>query len=247
MSALTSLFLGFWLAREGGVLRQSPLLKVLISVRPSRVITLGGNATIQCDCQCPGKSIQLLKNDIPFRELQLLRNKNQFNFSNADRQDGGNYSCQYWPNNKGTFVGSEHLKILVADPKYPKPSLNLSPSKKLTLGENVTIQCLGGPQDVEFFLYKDGNMTLLQPMAPARNMAELFIRSVRQADGGRYQCFYQKKSEPFVCSYHSYPMQLVVIDYTLDNIIHLGLGAGGLLLLVFIAVEAMYDWQRGEF
>ncbi|KYO33052.1 immunoglobulin superfamily member 1-like [Alligator mississippiensis] len=178
MSALTSLFLGFWLAREGGVLRQSPLLKVLISVRPSRVITLGGNATIQCDCQCPGKSIQLFKNDIPFRELQLLRNKNQFNFSNADRQDGGNYSCQYWPNNKGTFVESEHLKILVADPKYPKPSLNLSPSKKLTLGENVTIQCL---------------------------------------------------------------------DYTLDNIIRLGLGAGGLLLLVFIAVEAMYDWQRGEF
>ncbi|KYO33053.1 T-cell-interacting, activating receptor on myeloid cells protein 1 [Alligator mississippiensis] len=242
LSAITNLLLGCWVAKESGVFRELPAPKISISVNPSKVITLGGNATIRCECQCARKKLILCKNDIPLRNL-WFKNKNEFNIGNADLGDGGDYSCQYWPKTKqGTLVKSEHLKIFVADPRYPIPSINFSPKRKLTIGENVTIQCLGGSQDVEFFFYKDGNMTLLQPMASAGNMTELFIRSVRQADGGRYQCFYQKKLEPFVCSYHSYPMQLVVIDYTNGNIFRLTLSVLILLFLVLIIAEAVYSW-----
>lgn len=60
---------------------------------------------------------------------------------------------------------------------------------------------LGGPQDMLFFLYKDGNPTLLHPIKSAGEVAEFRIPSVREADRGNYQCLYPWKQELFTWSY----------------------------------------------
>ncbi|XP_039366786.1 leukocyte immunoglobulin-like receptor subfamily A member 6 [Mauremys reevesii] len=110
-------------------------------------------------------------------------------------------------------------------------------------------------------------------MDPAGAGAEFPIPSVGRQHGGSYSCSYRPRSEPFVSSQPSDPMQLAVAggtdptqpgaaptpthpgsvgpaappgrpDFTHANIARLALGATVLLVLGLILAEACYSRPR---
>ncbi|KYO17231.1 hypothetical protein Y1Q_0011011 [Alligator mississippiensis] len=98
---------------------------------------------------------------------------------------------------------------------------------------------------MRFLLYKAGVLGALRHTEPAGNKGEFPITNARREDSGNYTCCYQTQNEPPSWSYYSNPVELLVrgvppkLDYTLGNIIRLGLGAGVLLFLALIIAETM--------
>uniref|UniRef100_A0A8C3HNM5 Ig-like domain-containing protein n=1 Tax=Chrysemys picta bellii TaxID=8478 RepID=A0A8C3HNM5_CHRPI len=96
------------------------------------------------------------------------------------------------------------------DPSLPRPSISLSPTGVTAPGADITIRCQGQRWDVRFFLHKAGDLNPQRHMDPAGNRAEFRIPTVGRQHGGSYSCSYRPRSEPFVSSYASSYVELVV-------------------------------------
>uniref|UniRef100_A0A8C4W7L4 Immunoglobulin domain-containing protein n=1 Tax=Gopherus evgoodei TaxID=1825980 RepID=A0A8C4W7L4_9SAUR len=163
--------------------------------------------------------------------------------------------------------------LLCADPGLSRPSISLSPTGVTAPGADVTIWCQGQRQDVRFFLHKTGDLNPQQHMDPAGAGAEFRIPTVGRQHGGNYSCSYRPRSEPFVSSQPSDPVQLVIagegpgsmsllptphpsdpwewgrlsapLDFTDTNIARLALSAVVLLVLGLILADAYYSCPSG--
>uniref|UniRef100_A0A8C4W330 Immunoglobulin domain-containing protein n=1 Tax=Gopherus evgoodei TaxID=1825980 RepID=A0A8C4W330_9SAUR len=93
-----------------------------------------------------------------------------------------------------------------------------SPTGVTAPGADVTIWCQGQRQDVRFFLHKTGDLNPQQHMDPAGAGAEFRIPTVGRQHGGNYSCSYRPRSEPFVSSQPSDPVQLVIGSYPKPSI-----------------------------
>uniref|UniRef100_A0A8C3HAZ9 Ig-like domain-containing protein n=1 Tax=Chrysemys picta bellii TaxID=8478 RepID=A0A8C3HAZ9_CHRPI len=100
--------------------------------------------------------------------------------------------------------------LLTAELSFPKPSISLSPSRRVTPGGAVTIRCRDRHQNATFLLYKDGNPNALQDAEPAGNVVEFPISNVSWGDAGSYSCGYSIKSDLPVWSHPSDSVELVV-------------------------------------
>uniref|UniRef100_A0A452J298 Ig-like domain-containing protein n=1 Tax=Gopherus agassizii TaxID=38772 RepID=A0A452J298_9SAUR len=170
---------------------------------PSRVIAPGGAVTIRCPCEA--RRLFLYKDGIEIQELDAAGGGGQFTIPSARREDGGAYTCRSRSTSEPPNW-SDPSDILI----YPKPSISLRPSGRVTLGRAVTIQCRDRHQNAMFLLYKDGNLNALQDVEPAGNLAEFSIRNVSRRDAGSYSCYYHDKRYQFTWSYPSDPVELVV-------------------------------------
>ncbi|KAH1180736.1 hypothetical protein KIL84_001670 [Mauremys mutica] len=220
-----------------------------ISLSPTGVTAPGADVTIRCQGQRWDVRFFLHKAG----DLNLQRHMDpagagaEFRILTVGRQHGGSYSCSYQPRSE-PFVSSQPsnpMQLVVADPGLPRPSISLSPTGVTAPGADVTIRCQGQRRDVRFFLHKAGDLNPQRHMDPAGAGAEFRIPSVGRQHGGSYSCSYRPRSEPFVSSQPSDPVELVVADYTQGNIIRLALGAGVLLSLALILAEAAPGWRRG--
>uniref|UniRef100_A0A8C8SM40 Ig-like domain-containing protein n=1 Tax=Pelusios castaneus TaxID=367368 RepID=A0A8C8SM40_9SAUR len=102
--------------------------------------------------------------------------------------------------------------VLCADPGLPRPAISLRPSSVPAPGANVTIRCEGPGRAVRFFLHKAGDLNLQEHVDPAGDWTEFRIPDVGRHHGGRYSCSYRPRSQPFVSSEPSDPMELLVAD-----------------------------------
>ncbi|NXG39675.1 IGSF1 protein, partial [Dromaius novaehollandiae] len=78
----------------------------------------------------------------------------------------------------------------------PGPSLSLSPSHKLALGDRVTLQCHTPRQGGRATLHKEGVPYPLWYRDGVRGAAEFPITAARREDAGRYWCQYEMEGEP---------------------------------------------------
>ncbi|KAG6921143.1 immunoglobulin superfamily, member 1 [Chelydra serpentina] len=134
-------------------------------------------------------------------------------------KDGGSYTCEYHPiteQNRWSYP-SDPVEIIVADPSLPRPSIALSLASGTASGSDVTIRCQGQRRDVRFFLHKAGDLKPQRQMDPAGDGAEFHIPTVGRQHGGSYSCSYRPRSEPFVSSQPSDPVQLLVAEPTLPK------------------------------
>uniref|UniRef100_A0A8C3HYG3 Ig-like domain-containing protein n=1 Tax=Chrysemys picta bellii TaxID=8478 RepID=A0A8C3HYG3_CHRPI len=199
------------LDRQGG-----PYPKPSISVSPGGVIPVGGNVTIRCRNQHLGMKFLLYKAGVGnyLTYTDPAGSEAEFPITSARREQSGNYTCRY-SHRTGPAAYSEPsdpVQIIVAGEGYPKPSISLRPSGGVAPGGAVTIRCRGSHQNVRFHLYKDGNPNALQDMEPAGDVTEFPIHSVSWRDAGSYSCYYHKKSNRFIWSHPSDPVELVVAE-----------------------------------
>ncbi|XP_034613587.1 immunoglobulin superfamily member 1-like isoform X3 [Trachemys scripta elegans] len=176
-----------------------------ISLSPSGGVSLGGAVTVRCQGQHRGMRFMLNKEQHHFPPVDSDGFEAVFPISNVSREDGGSYSCSYHSRSEPFAVSypSDPMELVVRDPRLPRPSISLS----LT---GDTIRCQGQRRDVRFFLHKAGDRNPQRHMDPAGDGAEFFIPTVGRQQGGNYSCSYRPRSEPFVSSEPSDPVQLVV-------------------------------------
>uniref|UniRef100_A0A8C3S2X6 Ig-like domain-containing protein n=1 Tax=Chelydra serpentina TaxID=8475 RepID=A0A8C3S2X6_CHESE len=189
--------------------------KPSISVSPAGVIPVGGNVTIRCRHQRLGMRILLYKagdgNYLNYTDP--AGSVAEFPITGARREHGGSYTCRY--SNRSVRVAfsepSDPVQIIVAgEGPSPAPRLPAPHPVRSTGGADVTIRCQGQRRDVRFFLHKAGDLNPQRHMDPAGARAEFRIPTVGRQHGGSYSCSYRPRSEPFVSSQPSDPVQLVV-------------------------------------
>ncbi|XP_044844288.1 immunoglobulin superfamily member 1-like [Mauremys mutica] len=177
-------------------------------------VSLGGAVTIWCRGQRQGVRFVLNKERRRFPPVDSVGLEAEFPISNVSREDGGSYSCSYHSRSEPFAVSypSDPVELVVRDPGLPRPSISLSPTGVTAPGADVTIRCEGQRRDVRFLLHKAGDLNPQRHMDPAGAGAEFRIPSVSRQHGGSYSCSYRPRSEPFISSEASDPVQLVVAE-----------------------------------
>uniref|UniRef100_A0A8C3SPZ8 Immunoglobulin domain-containing protein n=1 Tax=Chelydra serpentina TaxID=8475 RepID=A0A8C3SPZ8_CHESE len=208
-SALTVL-LGEYQRQPG----RREFLKPTIWVSPSRVVALGGSVTIRCEGRYRSMKFFLRKAGHPNPQVQTVPDGTvaEFPIPSVGREDGGSYTCDYHSiaeQNRWSYP-SDPVEIIVGGEgpgSVPSGGVSLGGAMAIWY---VTIRCQGQRWDVRFFLHEAGDLNPQRHMDPAGAGAEFRIPTVGRQHGGSYSCSYRPRSEPFVSSLPSDPVQLVV-------------------------------------
>ncbi|CAM2110155.1 unnamed protein product [Caretta caretta] len=205
----------------------------------------------------PSDPVQIIVTDLSSPKLSItlspsgegarVRAGVTFPIPKVSQAEGGSYTCYYPPDSdpKTWVEPSDPVELVVADPSLPRPSISLSPTGVTAPGADVTIRCRGQPRDVRFFLHKAGDLNPPRHMDPAGDGAEFHIPTVGRQHGGSYGCSYQPRSEPFVSSQPSHPVQLVVAGPALltSHIIP-GVSAAAAVLLLLPLLVAFVCFRK---
>ncbi|XP_039374571.1 leukocyte immunoglobulin-like receptor subfamily B member 2 [Mauremys reevesii] len=188
--------------------------KPSISLSPSWGVSLGAAVTVRCQGQRRGMRFVLNKEHRHFPPLDSDGFEAEFPISIMSWEDSGSYSCFYHSRSEPFTMSypSNPVELVVRDRSLSKPSISLSPTGVTAPGADVTIRCQGQRQDVRFFLHKAGDLNPQRHMDPAGAGAEFRIPSVGRQHGGSYSCSYRPRSQPFISSYASSSVELVVAD-----------------------------------
>ncbi|CAM5173497.1 unnamed protein product [Eretmochelys imbricata] len=221
--------------------------KPSISLSPSGGVSLGGAVSVWCRGQRQGVRFVLNKEGRHFPAVDSSGFGAVFFISNVSREHGGSYNCSYHSRSEPFTASSpsDPVELVVRGSHLTQ---TLHPTEVTAPGTNVTIRCRGQRRDVRFFLHKAGDLNPPRHMDPAGDGAEFHIPTVGRQHGGSYGCSYRPRSEPFVSSQPSHPVELVVAAppyFSYTNIARLGLGALVLLVLWLILAEAYYSCLRG--
>ncbi|XP_026518853.1 leukocyte immunoglobulin-like receptor subfamily A member 2, partial [Terrapene carolina triunguis] len=166
---------------------------------------------------------------------------------NVSREHGGSYSCSYHSRSEPFAVSypSDPVELVVRDPSLPRPSISLNPTGVTVPGADVTIRCEGQRWDVRFFLHKAGDLNPQRHVDPAGDGAEFRIPTVGRQHGGNYSCSYRPRLQPFISSYASSAVELVVAGRSespappdLTNPIIAGVSAAAAVLLLVLLLVA---------
>ncbi|ELK33117.1 Leukocyte immunoglobulin-like receptor subfamily A member 6 [Myotis davidii] len=126
------------------------------------------------------------------------------------------------------------LDILVAGHLPDTPSLSVQPSPRVASGENVTLLCQSqSPRDM-FLLSKEGAanppLHLRSEHRAGKYQADFSMGPVTSAHRGTYRCYSSHSTSPYLLSLPSEPLELLVPDYTVENLIRMAVA--GLILVV---------------
>uniref|UniRef100_A0A8D2LK60 Ig-like domain-containing protein n=1 Tax=Varanus komodoensis TaxID=61221 RepID=A0A8D2LK60_VARKO len=194
--------------------------------KPSLIMTSsgqnspGGNVTLKCQGPEEGLAFALLKSgsQIAFQAAEARRDTAEFLLWMLSLKDAASYTCQYH-HTSNSFVWSEPSSPVELDfrgeaPKYPKPTISVSPSEVVALGGHVTVHCKSqGYAGMEFSLCKEGSASVdcRSTKVAAVEEVAFSIVDAQQSDGGTYRCIYHSKSDegPWWSDYSDEPNILV--------------------------------------
>ncbi|XP_036099877.1 leukocyte immunoglobulin-like receptor subfamily A member 6 isoform X1 [Molossus molossus] len=218
------------------------------------IVTYGQNLTLQCGSDVGYDRFALSKEggqDLPQSlVLQPQAGLSQANFSldTVRSSHGGRYRCYGGHNLSCEWSApSDPLDILVAGWLYDTPSLSVQPGLTVTSGENVTLLCQSQTLKDTFLLSKEGAadppLRLPSEHLAQQYQAEFSMSPVTSAHGGTYRCYSSLSTSPYLLSHPSEPLELRVsashpLDYTVENLIRLGVAGLVLVVLGVLLFEA---------
>ncbi|EPQ04409.1 Leukocyte immunoglobulin-like receptor subfamily A member 6, partial [Myotis brandtii] len=226
--------------------------KPRLSALPSPVVTSGGNVTLQCgsrevfdrfiltkegkDISCwtldsqpqPNGQSQALFPVGPVSPIHRWRFRCYGSYRN---------SPQVWS------YPSDALELLIPG-ESGKPSL-LSQQGPIVFSEQrLTLQCRSDVGYDRFALHKEGEPDLSQSLVlqPQDGLSQVHfpLGTVSSSHGGRYRCYggYNLSSE---WSAPSDPLDILVADYTVENLIRMGVAGLILVVIGVLLFEAQND------
>ncbi|XP_023506169.2 leukocyte immunoglobulin-like receptor subfamily A member 6 [Equus caballus] len=161
---------------------------------------------------------------------------------------------------------SDILELLISDlfPHEEAPTLSAHPGPTVAPGENMTLRCQTRRLFDTFYLSKKGKtcppLYLRSQYQDGKFQASFLMNPVTLDHGGTYRCYGSLNSTPFLLSHPSDPLELVVTgapipvtpsvqtqdptsgpqlpDYTVENLIRLGLSGLILVVLGLLLFEA---------
>ncbi|XP_077649061.1 leukocyte immunoglobulin-like receptor subfamily A member 6 isoform X2 [Urocitellus parryii] len=255
-----------------GVSRKPSLL-----TQQGPVLAPGETLTLQCHSDVTYDRFTLSKEgaqDLPQRPAQQPQaglSQADFLLGPVSSSYGGRYRCYSGHSLSSEWSApSDPLDILVSGQLPVTPSLSVQPGPTVSSGENVTLLCQSQIKMDTFLLCKEGAadppLRLRAEYRAPWYQAEFSMRAVTPALGGTYRCYGSHSSYPYLLSWPSAPLDLVVSgpsggpspppsrprspagsppqDCTVQNLIRMGV-AGLVLLVLRILLFQAQDSQRG--
>ncbi|XP_070307663.1 leukocyte immunoglobulin-like receptor subfamily A member 6 [Odocoileus virginianus] len=221
------------------------------------VVTSGQNLTLQCRSDMGYARFALSKEggrDLPQRPARRAQgglSQADFPLGPVGTVHGGRYRCYSGHGLSSEWSApSDPLELLVAGEEpagwlTDRPSLSARPGPSVAPGENVTLLCQSGDWTDTFLLSQEGAahrpLRLRAQDQGGRFQAEFSLSPVSSAHGGTYRCYRALSTEPYLLSRPSEPLALLVSDYTVQNLIRMGLAASVLVLLGVLLCQARHD------
>ncbi|KAB1273166.1 Leukocyte immunoglobulin-like receptor subfamily B member 2 [Camelus dromedarius] len=226
--------------------------KPSLSALPSPVVTSGGNVTLRYDRFTLSKEgVQDLPQR-PGRQPQAGLSQADFPRGLVIRSDGGRYRCYGRHNLSSEWSApSDPLDILVAGQLHDTPALSVQPGPTVALGESVTLLCQSRLSRDTFLLSKEGAahppLRLRSKFQGGQYQAEFSLSPVTAAHRGTYRCYSSLSSDPYLLSFPSYPLELLVSGFESYLNVLIGVSAAFivlLLLLLFLLIRCRHSRRR---
>ncbi|XP_053512716.1 leukocyte immunoglobulin-like receptor subfamily A member 2 [Artibeus jamaicensis] len=239
--------------------RSEPLLLVLtgmyrepsLSAQPSFLVLPGDSLTLQCGSEPGSDRFALTKDEGPTPHQHLHgQHSPDFHLGPVNLTHGGRYRCYSGHNLSYVWSApSAPLDILITG-MYRKPSLSVQPGPSVAWGAKVTLQCRSEVRADTFHLHREGSLDPPQRLhlqnTAAHSQANFTISHVSWGHQGIYRCYSSHSSSPFQLSQPSDPLELLVSahqpqDYTVGNLIRLGVSGFILMVLGVLLCEAWHS------
>ncbi|XP_035294335.1 leukocyte immunoglobulin-like receptor subfamily B member 3, partial [Cricetulus griseus] len=187
-----------------------------------------------------------------------------FTLGYVSSSTGGQYRC-YGAHKLSSewSASSDPLDIMIAGQLPDSPSLSVKPNS-VQSGDNVTLLCQSTYRADTFILSKEGAAHQPQRLKSKsqdwKSQAEFSMTAVTSALSGTYRCYRSQDSSPYLLSHASAPVELSVSgpisasrqppssptptaasvnkDYTVENLIRMGIAVLVLIVLGILVLEA---------
>uniref|UniRef100_A0A8C8UBD2 Ig-like domain-containing protein n=1 Tax=Peromyscus maniculatus bairdii TaxID=230844 RepID=A0A8C8UBD2_PERMB len=196
------------------------LHKPTIKAEPGSVVSLRSIVTMRCQGSLDAEICFLHKegsqNPLDTQTPEKPEKKAKFSIPSVTQQHGGQYRC-YCYSSSGWSEPSDTLEIVVTGIYYHnKPSLSVLPSPVVTLGRNMTLQCVSWEGYEKFILTKDDQKFL-------SSLNSQFKPSIRQWQAlfstdhviphhrGTFRCYGYYKHAPQWWSVPSEPLEIHIL------------------------------------
>ncbi|XP_076424716.1 paired immunoglobulin-like receptor B isoform X1 [Peromyscus maniculatus bairdii] len=138
-----------------------------------------------------------------------------FTLGSVNSSTGGQYRCYGAHNLSSEWSASrDTLDILISGQLPFTPFLSVKPNSTVHPGDNVTLLCWSRERVNTFILYKEEAVyqpqRLKSKFQDQHFQAEFSVNAVTSAISGSYRCYGSQNSSPFLLSYASAPVELIV-------------------------------------
>ncbi|XP_052617830.1 leukocyte immunoglobulin-like receptor subfamily B member 3 [Peromyscus californicus insignis] len=192
------------------------LHKPTIKAEPGSVVTSGKPMTIWCQGTLDAEICFLHKEGsqkpLDTQSPEKPENKAKFSIPSVTQQHGGQYRC-YCYSSAGWSERSDTLELVVTGSYINKSSLKFLPSPVVTLGGNMTLQCVSKEGYNKFVLTKEDQKFL-------SSLNSQFIHSIMQWQAlfsidhvtsdhkGTFRCYGYYNQTPHLWSVPSEPLEI---------------------------------------
>uniref|UniRef100_G1Q7B1 Ig-like domain-containing protein n=1 Tax=Myotis lucifugus TaxID=59463 RepID=G1Q7B1_MYOLU len=225
-----------------------PLPKPTLWAEPGPVIPWKRPVTIWCQ-GTPGAERYLLEKEgspAPWK-IQEPGVKASFSITHMTERDAGRYRC-YYLSPAGWSERSDPLELVVTERVGGAPSLSAQPKPSVPWGATVTLQCEAEIWFDTFHLHREGSLDPPQHLrlqdTSAPSQANFTLSPVTSGHQGTYRCYGSNSTSPYLLSQPSDPLELVVSDYTVENLIRIGVAGLVLVVLGVLLFQARNDTRR---
>ncbi|KAL0588418.1 Immunoglobulin superfamily member 1 [Plecturocebus cupreus] len=181
--------------------------KTWLLARPSPVVQMGQNVSLQCRGPVDGVGLALYKKGedkpLQFLDATSIDDNTSFILNNVTYSDTGIYSCHYLLTWKTSIRMPSHNTVELMVP--PKPSLSAWPSTVFKLGKAITLQCRVSHPVLEFSLEWEERETFQK----FSEDGDFIISNVDGKGTGTYSCSYRIETQPNIWSHRSEPLKLM--------------------------------------